>query len=75
MMGIALGVMASAVFAALTAVATLAALKSARVDDIIGEVFSPWIGDPSEDPSTTDCADSPIRTDPTPPQRHPEDSR
>lgn len=43
MMEIALGVMACAVFATLTVVAAGAALKSARVDDIIGEVFSPWI--------------------------------
>lgn len=46
MMEIALSLMACAVFAALTAVAVTAALKSARVDDIIGEVFSPWIQDP-----------------------------
>lgn len=69
MMEIALGVMACAVFAALTAVATTAALKSARVDDLIGEVFSPWIRDPFEDPGAMDSADSPLHTDPTPPRR------
>jgi hypothetical protein len=42
MMEIALTLLACAVFAALTAIAITAALKSARVDDIIGEVFSPW---------------------------------
>ena len=46
MMEIALGLVACAVFAALAAVAITAALESARVDDVIGEVFSPWIHDP-----------------------------
>ncbi|WP_332676798.1 hypothetical protein [Brevundimonas sp.] len=47
MMEIALGVLACAVFAALAVGAATAALRSARVDDIIGEVFSPWISHPS----------------------------
>lgn len=46
MMGIALTLLACAVFAALTTFSVTAALRSARVDDIIGQVFSPWIQDP-----------------------------
>ncbi|HYC66876.1 hypothetical protein [Brevundimonas sp.] len=46
MMGLALILLACAVFAALTAFSVTAALRSARVDDIIGQVFSPWIQDP-----------------------------
>lgn len=53
MMEIALGLLACAVFATLAAVAVTAALKSARVDNIIGEVFSPWIQEPS---AATDAA-------------------
>lgn len=46
MFEIALLLLACAVFAALTAVAVTAALKAARVEDLIGEVFSPWLQDP-----------------------------
>jgi len=41
-MGIALALLTCAVFAALTIVAVAAALKSARVDNVIHELFSPW---------------------------------
>ena len=47
MMQIALILMACAVFAALAALAIAAVLRAARIDDLIGEVFSPWIEDPS----------------------------
>jgi hypothetical protein len=56
MMEIGLGLLACGVFAALTAVAVTAALKSARVDDIIGEVFSPWIQDPFAPPVPPETA-------------------
>jgi hypothetical protein len=46
MMELGIALLACAVFAALAAVSVTAALKSARVDDAIGEVFSPWIEDP-----------------------------
>ncbi len=42
MMGIALALLTCAVFAALTIIAVAAALKSARVDTVIDELFSPW---------------------------------
>lgn len=50
MMDIALGLMACAVFAALAAVSVTAALRSARAENIIGQVFSPWIEDRSGKP-------------------------
>lgn len=43
MMEIAQLLLLCAVFAALVIVAVTAALKSARVSDVIGEVFSPWL--------------------------------
>jgi hypothetical protein len=70
MMEIALTLMACAVFAALTAVAVTAALKSARVDDVIGEVFSPWIHDPFEAPAAPKVAEPP-RADDDAPTRQP----
>lgn len=46
MFEIALLLLACVVFAALTVVAVAAALKATRVEDVIGEVFSPWFQDP-----------------------------
>lgn len=79
MMEIALSLMACAVFAALAAVAVTAALKSARVDDVIGEVFSPWIQDPFAASEDRGAADGP-RTGMEAPKPHgletaPEDGR
>lgn len=42
MVGIGLALLTFAVFAALTILAVTAALKSARVDNVINDVFSPW---------------------------------
>lgn len=50
-MGLALALLTCAVFAALTVLAIAAALKSARVDNVIAEVFSPW---PEEKPRSGD---------------------
>ncbi len=46
MMQIAMMLMACAVFAALAALGISAALRAARIEDLIEEVFSPWIEDP-----------------------------
>ena len=51
MMGLALTLLTFAIFAALTIVAVTAALKSARVDTIIEDLFSPW---PEREPSRPD---------------------
>lgn len=59
MMQIILSLVACAVFAALAAVAVTAALKSARVDDVIGEVFSPWIHDPFGASDSRQAAEAP----------------
>ena len=42
MAGIGLALLTFAVFAALTFLAIIAALKSPRVDTVINEVYSPW---------------------------------
>ena len=46
MMQFAMMVMGCAVFAGLAALAISAALRAARVEDLIEEVFSPWMEDP-----------------------------
>lgn len=68
MLEIALLLLASAVFAALTFVAVTAALRAARVEDVIGEVFSPWLQDPFGSPETGEPAS---RNDDGPPPQHP----
>lgn len=68
MLEIALLLLASAVFAALTFVAVTAALRAARVEDVIGEVFSPWLHDPFGAPETGEPAP---RDDGGPPPHHP----
>ena len=67
MLEIALLLLASAVFAALTFVAVAAALRAARVEDVIGEVFSPWLHDPFGSPDGEPAAGN----DDGPPPQHP----
>lgn len=68
MMALGMSLMACAVFVALAAVAVTAALKSARIDNVIGEVFSPWIEDPFEQRDTASATkglpDAPAGTAP-----------
>ncbi|MBI2262353.1 MAG: hypothetical protein HYU62_11915 [Caulobacterales bacterium] len=71
MLEIALLLLACAVFAALTFVAVTAALRAARVEDVIGEVFSPWLHDPFGAPETGEPAP---RDDRGPPPHHSRDS-
>lgn len=52
MMEIATLLMLCALFAALAAFAVTAALKAARVENLLGEVFSPWLHGPFGDPGT-----------------------
>ncbi|CAN7267008.1 hypothetical protein [Brevundimonas sp. LjRoot202] len=68
MLEIALLLLACAVFAALTFVAVTAALRAARVEDVIGEVFSPWLHDPFGSPGT---GEPESRTDDGPPPQYP----
>lgn len=56
MFEIALILLAGAVFAALAFVAITTALKAARVEDVIGEVFSPWLQDPFGPDETGEAA-------------------
>lgn len=65
MFEIALILLAGAVFAALAFVAITAALKAARVEDVIGEVFSPWLQDPFGPAETGEAA---ARDDGPPPR-------
>ena len=57
MMGIAQLLIACALFIGLAAIAVTAALKTARVEDRIGEVFATWLHDPFDDTNTAPGAE------------------
>jgi hypothetical protein len=57
MMQIATLLLLCAVFAALVIVTIATALKSARVENLIGDVFSPWLQDPFETSTAPDASE------------------